>query len=1166
MDVGQVKFTIIADGLDDTIGKVGALQDSLNSMDGRTYRRGASRRLRDETAYNRAVQRSLRNQKQLINQTQRRADMYHKQSEKRIKDAMKFAKINARNRAYAERMEKEQYAQREKFQKNWETRLARGGARMQTLGATLQNITSPFTNVYRGLAMGVGYRALGKIMDSISGAFSRYDTMKNYDKLLKELGIDTTKKFTVGTGKAQSAIDNLEQSVLGLPTGLDEIVSAMRTYAGATGDVEKATKLAIAANNAYIAGGMDARQQLFTQRQLLSLAGGAELSSNQWDSLRRNAPLAIKAVADKMKMSVQDMIDKLKEGEMSGQKFLDAFINVGTQGKLSSAAQKMKQTWSAVSQNITNALNRAGEGVLSTLDDVFKKMDGRTFLQHVLGIDKNGKDIGGGIRGLINDISKSAQEWIKANPEKITGLIDNISKIDWKGMASGFAEFGLTIGRFYSGLAKQFGGKGLVNLMLWGNVAGKGIQIAGGLTKGLAGPVSKLLTLFKFGAGGRAIKGAKDLAKNHGALIGATKTVSGMALTWQDVASKAVSVAAIPAMAWSLREIALAFQEFDKVDIGWGELAGKITQAAGAVTAFGGLAAVFGWIMTGATGKLLGKITLLTEGAGLLAITGISKVMKSVGEGLNAIADADIPSVGKITQVAEAMAEIGTAFEAKNPFEAIGIIFDSWAKSSEFKAITKVTDAFRSMKELSKIKINPDQMSKARENFANLKIFIDDLETMFDESEATEREQSGATTGANAYGNTNKYSNYKTRMSSFADTIKAVSDGLGNMQQLVTNANNLQKMYSGLQTHGRNEFDWGVVGRQMKSIADGMYQLIDGGEESPVYKLKQLSNQTKGMNLDYVLSTLKLVPQIIKKMQEIGNIDTASVNTGNLDSLGDKINTFVTKISGAFSRAGSGFGGVSGMAMSAGSFLAGVTAVKKAINKMNSIPVAKDMSAIVSSVQTAVDQLNSIGTRIITINITIQGGVTDMVTPAITATKDAIDRAMKSIKDQKKSVNVKINLGASTDNVTPYINRVASNIRAAINRIPSSVNKTVSVNVNPGYNDPLGLIHNPIAHGGTVHRANGGIIPRGTDSVPALLTPGEYVLKRRAASMLGHTLLNRLNHLDIRGALSELSARASQRSSVVSTTNNTKNISLTMNNNGSANIGLNRTSGWLNRL
>lgn len=1183
MDVGQVKFTIVADGLDKTIGKVSALENSLNSMDGRTYRVGASRRTRDENAYNRAVQRSLRNQKQLINQTQRRADMYHKQSEKRIKDAMKFAKINARNRAYAERMEKQQYAQREKFQKNWETRLARGGARMQTLGATLQNITSPFTNVYRGLAMGVGYRALGKVMDSISGAFSRYDTMKNYDKLLKELGIDTTKKFTVGTGKAQSAIDNLEQSVLGLPTSLDEIVSAMRTYAGATGDVEKATKLAIAANNAYIAGGMDARQQLFTQRQLLSLAGGAELSSNQWDSLRRNAPLAIKAVADKMKMNVQDMIDKLKEGELSGQKFLDTFINVGTQGKLSSAAQKMKQTWSAVSQNITNALNRAGEGVLSTLDDVFKKMDGRTFLQHVLGIDKNGKDIGGGIRGLINDISKSAQEWIKANPEKITGLIDNISKIDWKGMASGFAEFGLTIGRFYSGLAKQFGGKGLANLILWGNVAGKGIQIAGGLTKGLAGPVSKLMTLFKFGAGGKVIKGAKDLAKNHGVLVSATQTVGGMAMTWQGVASKAISVAAIPAIAGSLVLVAKALQEFGKVDIGWGDLQVKLGQAAEAVTAFGVMAGAIGALISG-TGPI-GWVGTAVTAAGVGAVGGISAVMIAAAKGLNDIAKAEIPSPEKVAEVTDAIYQIGKSFKARNPFEALGIIFDAWTKSAEFKAVKNATDSISGINDMLNLKLPKGWQKKTSKRLEKMMEIAKGLEDIMDAENTelmgkSETNQSFAK-GSHAKKAQNTYTARKQRMREFADYVKAYAEGMTDMVNSITAIGNFSTAWKNLPKAKDGTFDSTQLNKRIAKIADSFYDLTVAGEGdeglSPLQKLRKAADQVKGANYAKLTEALGQIPKVIGKLVAIQTKLASSTSLFedqglHIQAVGHEspLSSIATKLKPMFDaikEINSEVPETSGL-KKLEIIKKRLAKVPQIISQLKAMSTNGDVGGIsttaihdaVTKIQEALNELEALNDKDVNLKITINGKVTNKakkeIDDAYKKTKASIDKFDKLPKTKTVSVNLVPNItGVSA--VQQAVNAAVASVSAALSRLGSSTSTTVNGSV------PR---HGPFQMGGLIHRAGGGFAPRGTDTVPAMLTPGEFVLKRRAASMLGHTLLNRLNHLDIRGALSELSVRAAQRSSVVSTTNNTKNISLTMNNNGSSGVGLNRTSGWLNRL
>lgn len=1224
MDVGQVQFQIIADGLDATLEKVTQLQNALNGMDGKKYRAGTSQRAKDENAYNRAVQRSLKNHKQLLAQTKREADSYHKQSEKRIKDALKFGKIDARNKEYAKKKQaeilradrkalqddrkraeglyKEQQKKRNaaakaerkrtirhgkqmvkewkaeqkaaeqaakapaQYQKAWENTLANMGARMQTLGATLQRATSPFMNVYRGLAMGIGYRALGKVMESISGAFSRYDTMKTYGTLLKELGMDTSKKFAIGTGNAMTAVENLEQAVLGLPTGLDEMVDSMKRYAGATGDVERATKLAIAANNAFIAGGMDDRQKLFTERQLLSLAGGAELGTNQWDSLRRNAPLAIRAVAKQMKMSVNDMITSLKEGKLSGQEFLDVFINVGTEGRLSAAAQKMKQTWDAVSQNISNAMNRMGAGLLESLDVVFEKTHGKSFLQYVLGVDANGNATGGGIKGTIDSISEAAQSWIKANPDKITGLIDSIASADWKGMASGFAQFGLTMGKIYGGLLKQFGGKGLVEMMLWGNMAGKGIQLAGGLTKGLAKPLSKLFTAFKFSETGRALKNAKMLSKEGKTLVGATRTVGSMALSWQSVAGGAIAVAAIPAMAWSLKEVAIAMQEFGKVDMSKLSL-GKIGAAAGMVTAFGALAAALGGIITG---TMFGKITALSTGVGLAAVAGISKTMVLVGKGLNAIANAEIPSADKVMRIVNAMDEIAKGFKAKNPFEALGLVFDSWAKSSEFKAVTNATQAFEGMSRLGEMKLSKNARKRMKKNFRSVMNFVKDLESVFDFSDEKEEEQAGTTTNATYRGNPIRKANYQRRLSSFMDTVSDLANGLGSMQSLITNANSLQRKYAKLSSRnskGGFEFDWSVLKRQMQSIATGMYSLIEGGDESPIYKLKQVYEQTKTLDMENVATQLGKIPTVLAKLTKISGADTSGISETSLDTVGTTLARAIDKLKTAL---GTNFTSqVSMLSSNAGALKTGVGALKTAINMMNNLPLAKDMTSTVESVQTAIATLNGIGNKVINMSVTLIGKVDDGGIPqAIKDIADKIDEYFDLIKPYyHKYVSVSVT-GEVYDNVSSKVESMVSTLRSKFAKTTQLIKK-VNVTVSQSGNYPEVMDSEYMQRGGAVYRAGGGSIPRGTDTVNTWLTPGEFVLKRRAASALGHSLLYKLNNLDVRGALNELSMRvgAMPRSGIVNnTTNNNRNINVNMNNYGQDNTGRSRVSGWLSRL
>jgi hypothetical protein len=47
---------------------------------------------------------------------------------------------------------------------------------------------------------------------------------------------------------------------------------------------------------------------------------------------------------------------------------------------------------------------------------------------------------------------------------------------------------------------------------------------------------------------------------------------------------------------------------------------------------------------------------------------------------------------------------------------------------------------------------------------------------------------------------------------------------------------------------------------------------------------------------------------------------------------------------------------------------------------------------------------------------------------------------------------------------------------------------------------------------GVLYRAGGGFVPRGTDTVPAMLTPGEFVIRRKAVKAVGLPLLQRINN------------------------------------------------------
>lgn len=83
--------------------------------------------------------------------------------------------------------------------------------------------------------------------------------------------------------------------------------------------------------------------------------------------------------------------------------------------------------------------------------------------------------------------------------------------------------------------------------------------------------------------------------------------------------------------------------------------------------------------------------------------------------------------------------------------------------------------------------------------------------------------------------------------------------------------------------------------------------------------------------------------------------------------------------------------------------------------------------------------------------------------------------------------------------------------------------------------------------------ATGGFLPRGTDTIAALLSPGEFVMRKGAVDAVGGAFLSRLNSLDIRGAIDSMMSRYYRPSSVQSvasyTNNSYDNRNITVNQN-----------------
>ena len=87
---------------------------------------------------------------------------------------------------------------------------------------------------------------------------------------------------------------------------------------------------------------------------------------------------------------------------------------------------------------------------------------------------------------------------------------------------------------------------------------------------------------------------------------------------------------------------------------------------------------------------------------------------------------------------------------------------------------------------------------------------------------------------------------------------------------------------------------------------------------------------------------------------------------------------------------------------------------------------------------------------------------------------------------------------------------------------------TPKTNPKPAAYNPLNYLRTPYNSGGMVpkYMAMGGVVPKyfaaggygkGTDTIPAMLTPGEFVIQKRAVDMLGTGVMNSINNGEVLG-------------------------------------------------
>lgn len=932
------------------------------------------------------------------------------------------------------------------------------------------NRLNPFTNILR-LAKGtIVSRATHELMSNVSGGIERFDIVKNFKAVVPEM-----LNLQNGTAQAEKAINQLKESVLGLPTGLDEIVDSAKRFISTTGDIEKGTRLAIAANRAFLASGADAQQQYFGTKQLQDLMAAGKLRSQEWESLLKAMPLASRKIGEYMGYAGDkygEFRQLLKSGKIDAKEFLDALEEVGNEGGvIYKLAENYKDLMSAVISNVGNALKRGYESVLKTLDDMFYEETGQSLAKNLSKITSG-----------IDNIFANMTDYMKAHKEELFEFYEAIRQFPIQSFVKAMGAYVRTWAKLIEILAKVTSKMPNVTTFLMGVMA----------FSGPLGKVFRLLErLFILLAGVKVFKGAPILGSlttkifGKGGVAKATSSAKGItaaAGSFKTAFLKIGEVAAVLATAelaiWGASK---SLQELYKLkDYDFGTLASQLVKA---VTAIGSVSlALYGLGQTGIAGLKSAVIGGIIAGIAdlIIGFTGLS--LKSFSKGVSSLAD----SLGKLQSL-----NIDTKKIRENLLGLSQIFVDiRTILTPKHKRQGKSTDYYKDIKDtLSSVKTAISYLLGTSQDLVSISKKVPNIS-----------KDVGSRIGEAISGITNMMK--KTDFDSLSSKIPSLltaDTSLGTLSLLSQKLSSISKNIKYVDVK---------IGDKFKAIFDNLNKSFAGiSVDSLISKLIELQTANGS------LSILTIVAENLNKINK--NISNVS------STIGEKLANAISSINLALSKLN-----IKGGLLEKAQILSIISSsIKASINSLRN--AAKNAAGdngfglLASSISNCIEQINK----------------------------------LNGLKIKEKTIKVK-------DEFTSPINSFIRKMREASS--VQNVNKTINVTTN-NYTNPVRNTINKILNphtGGYVgktmlqYRQKGGEIfkPKGTDTVPAMLTPGEYVVKRNAVKHFGIDFMRRINNLDFDGAFKDLSFKAGSR---VSQYTSNRNISNVVNNNRHNDVTIN---------
>ncbi len=1038
------------------------------------------------------------------------------------------------------------------------------GNSLSNLGSSMLNVNKLFSNniigdIGRFFVQGIGYSSLyrltsnvqNSIAESLSGGIERYDTI-NVSK--RTLGVIMSQVEDADT-QINNMISDLDSRIEGLPTTLDEALSHVTTFTAINRDLTHSEKLFNAFNDAILTfgGTSDKVDNAITQYSQIM---GSKMDARTLLSLQ-NAGMepVLTAIAEKMGMEYSEFRSNFTgtDPTISLEEFENALIELDEQGGggLQALSSMAKSSVSTITNSILLISTRATKAVgtmVEALDEVITEITGKNIYGNVYEFTEKVRALGDKGAQWIRDHKEligQALDWIK---QKLSDAWDVIKQFKISEFIDGLKE-GFTplynylkdkVGPIFDTIKdyiKDLGdgsiskgmGKFIAKWYTWGiklKAIGTMLKIGSKGFSVLSTAVSAFGTIWgklKLGNVTTKLSKISSFFKKSDSIVSIAGGSAGSTFDASAFKNKLASMATIAGGAGIIVLYAKAIKEIsDNVPNDITTLPMRLINlfsTMGVMTLIedmqAGVSQALGW-----QNVLVSAASMLgTGGAMWLYAKAIQELDQCIPEGIGDFQPkllALVECVGAMSVLALAQGGLGAITEGLSIVaEAIGIFINLGLAVN----LKKFAEA---------IKAIDDNMPEDTTRIQNKIRKLQDIINLFSED------------GDNSFGGA--LSKVNERIS---DWYKA--SHINKVTQMIENLASMCKSLTKVQS---TTIDAEAIKNSVKNIKSAINTILD-------IQFNDESDGNGNSKLSYNEVTYTNIAAIVKQFSKIAENIIEFQNTASGINQ-EAINYAITQIN---------------------NFLASISDMNVDSNLQN---LASTIQNIATSFQEAMASISQLKDGFYLIGNDYASSMYDGWNEYGIGTKmgTTVNKAKKSLANKtfrgvgssygktltdgfsagltlSSALITKLNsLYNYSSNFYTLGQTFGSQFTSGFNST-GKTSATTSVPTSSGGSSSSPAMY---AKGGPVYLAKGGnpfFRPRGTDTVPAMLTPGEFVVRRKAVDKVGQDFLNKINNMDLKGAFNALSTQyGSNVSSIVNrnvtinnvTNNNNKQITFSENN------------------